>query len=50
MKKIKLNRKQLVRWFFWLALIVIWNYGYPAATPFEDVAIAAILSLFFSFL
>ncbi|MFC1454807.1 hypothetical protein ACFLQI_01825 [Candidatus Undinarchaeota archaeon] len=29
----------------WILLIIIWNYGYPQATPFQDVAVAAILSL-----
>ena len=30
----------------WLMLVVIWNFGYPQASPLEDVAVAVILSLF----
>ncbi len=29
----------------WLAGVIIWNYGVPKATPFEDVLVAIILSL-----
>tara|TARA_B100001250_G_scaffold262413_1_gene226073 strand:- start:838 stop:978 length:141 start_codon:yes stop_codon:yes gene_type:complete len=28
----------------WLIGIVIWNFGYPAASPLEDVLAAIILS------
>ena len=30
--------------FIWLALVCIWNFGYPQATPIEDVMIAIILA------
>ena len=40
MKKIK-----IIMWFIWLALIVLWNYGYPNASPFFDVLMAFILSI-----
>ncbi len=30
----------------WLILVVAWNFGYPDATPLEDVIVAIILSLF----
>ena len=30
----------------WLVLVIAWNYGYPGASPFEDVIVALILSLF----
>ena len=30
----------------WLVLVVAWNFGYPAATPIEDVIVAVILSFF----
>tara|TARA_B100001989_G_scaffold234732_1_gene195484 strand:- start:342 stop:497 length:156 start_codon:yes stop_codon:yes gene_type:complete len=40
-------KKQVIFWFSWLILVIIWNYGFPAATPFEDVIVAIILSLFF---
>ena len=32
-------------WFIWFLLVIAWNYGYPAATPFLDVLVAAILSI-----
>ena len=45
MNKTKFKKKELIRWFFWLWLIIIWNYGYPKASPFEDVIVAVILSI-----
>ncbi|WP_440932143.1 hypothetical protein [Candidatus Pelagibacter sp.] len=30
----------------WLILVIGWNFGYPDATPLEDVIIAVLLSLF----
>ena len=50
MKKIDSKKKSLIRWFFWFLLIVLWNYLYPQATPFQDVAAAVIISLIFIFL
>jgi len=32
----------------WLIGIILWNFGYPAATPIEDVLAAVVLS-FISF-
>ena len=29
----------------WLILVIAWNYGYPQASPLEDVIVAIILSL-----
>jgi len=29
----------------WLIGVVLWNFGYPAASPLEDVVMAVILSL-----
>ena len=29
----------------WLVLVVAWNYGYPKASPLEDVIVAIILSI-----
>jgi len=34
-------------WVVWLILVILWNYGYPEATPFQDVLVAVILSLLF---
>ena len=29
----------------WLVGVILWNYGYPEASPFLDVLIAVLLSL-----
>tara|TARA_B100001093_G_C26473160_1_gene861518 strand:- start:260 stop:418 length:159 start_codon:yes stop_codon:yes gene_type:complete len=44
MKKIN---KDYFFWTVWLLLVIMWNYGYPNATPFYDVLVATILSLIF---
>ena len=38
MNKTKFKKKEF---------IIIWNYGYPEASPLEDVIVAVILSLIF---
>ena len=30
----------------WLVMVITWNFGYPEASPLEDVVVAVILSLF----
>ena len=30
----------------WLICVIIWNFGFPNATPIEDVVIAILLSFF----
>ena len=32
-------------WFVWLALVCIWNYGWPTVDPIADVLVAAGLSI-----
>tara|TARA_Y100001978_G_C23693727_1_gene436290 strand:- start:2781 stop:2930 length:150 start_codon:yes stop_codon:yes gene_type:complete len=32
-------------WFIWLALVCIWNYGWPSVPPIADVLVAAMLSV-----
>ena len=34
----------------WLVLVVAWNFGYPEASPFEDVLVAFILAFLNIFL
>jgi len=34
----------MVTFAIWLLFVVVWNYGVPAATPFEDVFVAVLLS------
>ena len=29
----------------WLFGVIIWNYGFPAASPIQDVIVAILLSL-----
>ena len=37
--------KQKINWLVWLFFVILWNYGYPNATPFQDVLVAVILSV-----
>ena len=30
----------------WLVMVIAWNFGYPEASPLEDVVVAVMLSLF----
>jgi len=30
----------------WLVIVIAWNFGYPNASPSEDVVVAVILFLF----
>ena len=34
----------------WFVMVVAWNFGYPEASPFEDVLVAVILALLNIFL
>ena len=36
-----------INWFVWLVLVILWNYGFPKATPLQDVLVAVILSILF---
>ena len=36
-----------INWTIWLALVILWNYGFPQASPFQDVLVAVILSILF---
>ena len=42
--KLMLNK---INWFAWLVLVILWNYGFPKATPLQDVLVAVILSVLF---
>jgi len=39
--------KNKINWLVWLFLVILWNYGFPNATPFQDVLVAVILSVLF---
>ena len=34
-------------WIIWLALVILWNYGFPQASPLQDVLVAVFLSILF---
>ena len=42
--KLMINK---INWFAWLVLVILWNYGFPKATPIQDVLVAVILSVLF---
>ena len=43
---VKLMLEKL-HWLVWLILVILWNFGFPEATPLQDVVVAVILSLLF---
>ena len=45
-KVVKLMVKK-INWLGWLVLVILWNYGFPNATPLQDVIVAVILSILF---
>ena len=47
MNKVVKSMKKKINWFIWLILIIMWNYGYPKATPLQDVLVAVFLSILF---
>ena len=34
-------------WIVWLILVILWNYGFPEATPLQNVLVAVFLSILF---
>ena len=40
-----MNNFKIINWLVWLVLVILWNYGYPEASPFLDVVVAIMLSL-----
>ena len=36
-----------INWLLWLLLVILWNYGFPKASPFQDVLVAVFLSILF---
>ena len=40
MKKI-----EFTLWIIWFLLVILWNYGYPEASPLLDVIVAVLLSI-----
>jgi len=36
-----------INWVAWLILVILWNYGFPQASPLQDVIVAVFLSFLF---
>ena len=36
-----------INWLLWLVLVILWNFGFPNASPLQDVIVAVILSILF---
>ena len=47
MRKVVKQVIKKINWLAWLVLVVLWNYGFPNATPLQDVLVAVILSVLF---
>tara|TARA_Y100001970_G_scaffold159719_1_gene195427 strand:+ start:4531 stop:4686 length:156 start_codon:yes stop_codon:yes gene_type:complete len=45
-----MKHNEKIFWAIWLLLVILWNYGYPEASPFLDVIAAILLSLLNLFL
>tara|TARA_B100001287_G_C22438293_1_gene414752 strand:- start:140 stop:346 length:207 start_codon:yes stop_codon:yes gene_type:complete len=39
--------KAKINWYTWLILVILWNFGFPNATPLQDVLVAVFLSILF---
>ena len=39
--------KDIICWSIWVMLVVLWNYGFPNASPLHDVLVAIALSIIF---
>jgi len=33
----------MIIYLFWLLMVILWNYGFPDATPLEDVIMAIVI-------
>ena len=40
-----MNNFKIISWLVWIVLVILWNYGYPEASPCLDVIVAVMLSL-----
>jgi hypothetical protein len=43
----KKKSKDIFYWVSWLALVILWNFGFPNAKPIYDVLVAVLLSIIF---
>ena len=44
LKKLNMKKIDSFVWLIWFLLVIVWNYGYPEATSFQDVLATVILS------
>ena len=47
MSKVVKLMSNKINWIAWLVLVILWNYGFPKASPLQDVLVAVILSVLF---
>ena len=47
MRKVVKLMAKTIDWLIWLLLVILWNYGFPQASPFQDVLVAVFLSILF---
>ena len=47
MNKVVKKMMNKINWSAWLILVILWNFGFPEATPLQDVIVAVILSILF---
>ena len=40
-----MQKNKIFLWILWLIFVIVWNYGYPDASPLLDVLVAVLLSL-----
>ena len=43
----KKSKNDFLNWTAWLILVILWNYGFPTASPLYDVLVAVGLSIIF---
>jgi len=42
-----MQKQKIFYWVAWLALVTLWNFGFPNARPLYDVLVAVFLSIIF---
>ena len=47
MSKVAKQMIKKINWLVWAVLVILWNYGFPNATPLQDVLVAVFLSVLF---
>ena len=47
MSKVAKQMIKKINWLVWAVLVILWNYGFPNASPLQDVLVAVFLSVLF---